>query len=301
MEEKSTKKFNLSQYSAVAGAIIAGGGVNAQIVYNDISPDRVIDKNSPNADNVVDFNADATPDLLLVAASTSNAYTSYGVVVKQDFAIALAPVANGFLGTASTGGSVTPTLLMNGNDIGPTGVFGNNPLASPYSAFGSGFLASAGVVSYTASASYNYGWTSGNFVNTTNAYLGMKFKIGTATHYGWVRFDVSADSKTITLKDHAYNTVANQGMLAGQMLNLDNVAVENKVTIKTHLDEAFINVTPDLIGGEMVIINMAGQEVKSSVIGDVNAKMTYEGLDSGIYTLVARFESGSVNKKIYVR
>jgi hypothetical protein len=90
-------------------------------------------------------------------------------------------------------------------------------------------------------------------------------------------------------------------MLAGQMLNLDNVAVENKVTIKTHLDEAFINVTPDLIGGEMVIINMAGQEVKSSVIGDVNAKMTYEGLDSGIYTLVARFESGSVNKKIYVR
>ncbi|MFN6015503.1 MAG: T9SS type A sorting domain-containing protein [Flavobacteriales bacterium] len=77
--------------------------------------------------------------------------------------------------------------------------------------------------------------------------------------------------------------------------------MDNKVSIKTQLDEALINVTPDLVGGELVIINMAGQEVKSQVIGDVNAKITYEGLETGIYTLVARFEAGSVTKKIYVR
>jgi len=77
--------------------------------------------------------------------------------------------------------------------------------------------------------------------------------------------------------------------------------VEDKVSIKTMLDEASINVTPDLIGGTMVITNMAGQEVKTEAISDINSKINYAGLGTGVYILEARFDSGSVNKKIYVR
>jgi hypothetical protein len=67
------------------------------------------------------------------------------------------------------------------------------------------------------------------------------------------------------------------------------------------LDEASINVTPDLIGGTMVITNMAGQEVKTAAISDINSKINYTGLGTGVYILEARFDTGSVNKKIYVR
>jgi hypothetical protein len=56
-----------------------------------------------------------------------------------------------------------------------------------------------------------------------------------------------------------------------------------------------------LIGGTMVITNMAGQEVKAAAISDINSKINYTGLGTGVYILEARFDSGSVNKKIYVR
>ena len=85
------------------------------------------------------------------------------------------------------------------------------------------------------------------------------------------------------------------------MAGLENFAVDNKVTIKTTLDEAMINVTPDLIGGSLVITDMAGKEVKSALINDINAKISYTGLNTGVYFVEARFESGSVNKKVYVK
>lgn len=301
MAKNSTKKnSNLSKYTAVAGAVIASGAVNSQVVYTDIT-DVVVDKNNATGYQL-DFNNDATADVVLavqnnVASGTFPYTTSSGSVmniaytVDASYAVAAANAGGGLMGSGSS--SFNVTALNNGDQINNAGGFGGT-LSSP------GMLAYAG--SYTLpSFSYSGTFAGGNFIGATDKFIGAKFTAGLATHYGWIRVDVAADASTITVKDFAYNSTADAAINAGEMANLENFAVENKVTIKTHLDEAFINVTPDLIGGELVIINMAGQEVKSSVIGDVNAKITYDGLDTGIYTLVARFESGSVNKKIYVR
>ena len=62
MKKKSTQlnESKLARYSAVAGTVLASGAVNAQIVYNDVNPDAVIDKNSgPYA---IDFTNDANDD-----------------------------------------------------------------------------------------------------------------------------------------------------------------------------------------------------------------------------------------------
>jgi nicotinamidase-related amidase len=73
------------------------------------------------------------------------------------------------------------------------------------------------------------------------------------------------------------------------------------VTIKTQLEQAIINVTPDLIGGEIAMIDMSGREAKVVVISDVNTVVSFDGVDTGVYMLTARFEDGSVSKKVYVK
>jgi hypothetical protein len=50
-----------------------------------------------------------------------------------------------------------------------------------------------------------------------NRFLGVRFKIGGATHYGWVRLTVLTDNRTITatITGYAYETVPNKPILAG--------------------------------------------------------------------------------------
>jgi hypothetical protein len=296
MAEKTTKKSTLTKYTAVAGAVIASSSVNAQIVYTDVNPDVVLDKNATPYQ--LDFNADATADLVLQVGAITGAtgtFSSFSYTLNASYAAVGVNTGGGVLGS-SVSSSFAPTALNNGDAIGAAGVFGGTGSSGA-------LLAAAGAFVFPA-ISYTYPVAQGAFLAVNDKFLGAKFTAGANTHYGWVRLsctDISAGLMTLTIKDYAYNGTADGGINAGQMAGLEDVAVDNKVTIKTHLDEAFINVTPDLIGGELVIVSMTGQEVKSQVIGDINAKITYEGLETGIYTLVARFESGSVNKKIYVR
>jgi hypothetical protein len=46
---------------------------------------------------------------------------------------------------------------------------------------------------------------------------------------------------------------------------------------------------------------MSGQIVKTVKITDIETVITYDGVDTGIYSVNAKFESGSVNKKVYVK
>lgn len=69
---------------------------------------------------------------------------------------------------------------------------------------------------------YSYrGWFSswGPWANVTDRFLGLRFKIGQNTHYGWVRMDVSANPAFLTIaatvKDWAYESVPGAGIHAG--------------------------------------------------------------------------------------
>jgi hypothetical protein len=62
MKKKITlDEAKLARFTAVAGAVIAGSNVNAQIVYQDINPDVVVNIANPNY--ALDFNNDAAPDV----------------------------------------------------------------------------------------------------------------------------------------------------------------------------------------------------------------------------------------------
>jgi hypothetical protein len=65
------------------------------------------------------------------------------------------------------------------------------------------------------STHYSYG----SWLNVSNRYLGVRFKIAGKVHYGWARLSVAADQHahvTATLTGYAYETIPNKAITAGQ-------------------------------------------------------------------------------------
>jgi len=75
----------------------------------------------------------------------------------------------------------------------------------------------------------------GSWVNVTNRYLGFKFKIRGATHYGWARLDVSLTNGIVvgTLTGYAYETIPNQPIITGKTKGRDVITVQSNSTPTT--------------------------------------------------------------------
>lgn len=60
---------------------------------------------------------------------------------------------------------------------------------------------------------------SGPWANVSGKYLALKIQVGTDFYYGWIKLGVSiaSYSVSITIMEYAYNSVANQPILAGQV------------------------------------------------------------------------------------
>jgi hypothetical protein len=69
----------------------------------------------------------------------------------------------------------------------------------------------------------------GSWVNVTNRYLGFKFKILGATHYGWARLNVSVTGGVVvgTLTGYAYETIPNKPIIAGKTKGPDVITVHS--------------------------------------------------------------------------
>ena len=283
----------LAGFTAMAGAVIAGSAADAQIVYSDVNPDVVVDTTSGIYD--LDFNNDAIPDASFSVVHASGSLTYSGIPITYDVSYALAyPGAGGGLQMSLVPGSsssMTSAIapLNNGDAINPGAMFTSS----------GGYLGAEGLAIISGFGSYPI--QAGEFLGVSDKFLGVKFVAGANTHYGWVRLDVAGDASTITIKDYAFNAFPDGEILAGQMVGLENIAVDEKVTVKTTLNEALINVTPDLIGGTVNMYNMSGQLVASTSIQDVDTKLSFEGIETGIYTVSAQFDAGQVTKKVYVK
>lgn len=284
----------LAGFTAMAGAVIAGNSVDAQIVYTDVNPDVVVDVNNPNYD--LDLNNDAITDVSFLVDSTAGSATYSGIPFTYNATYAVAyPAPGGGLQMSLVPGSSSSMTsavapLNNGDAINAGAMFDS-----------SGGTLGVDVLVNIPLLGYTYAYQGGEFLGVSDKFLGVKFTAGANTHFGWVRLDVAADASTITIKDHAFNAFPNGEILAGQMVGLENIAVDEKVTVKTTLNEALINVTPDLIGGTVNMYSMSGQLVASTTIQDVDTKLSFEGIETGIYTVAAQFDAGHVTKKVYVK
>jgi hypothetical protein len=110
------------------------------------------------------------------------------------------------VGAVGTKGNFYASALARGAKIGPSAHFSSKGLAEIERAHG-----------IDASSNYSrklYGNWGGN---PANRYIGVKFLIDGATHYGWVRLTVTTEPRGVaaTITAYAYETTANKRILAG--------------------------------------------------------------------------------------
>ncbi|MDX2362594.1 MAG: T9SS type A sorting domain-containing protein [Crocinitomicaceae bacterium] len=290
MSNSTNNKKNLGKYTAIAGAFLASGAVNAQIQYTDVDPDQVVDMN--NSPFNLDMDGDAVNDVIFNVGVVSGSGTYGGGLVNYFYsgnvASASAP-AGGVVGSVSSQASMyIASGLSSGSAINSSANF-----------LSFGILAGDIDVVLTGIYSTTLNQTPGGFVGQTDKFLGVTFDISGSTHYGWIRLD--ATDTQITIKDYAYVVNADVEILAGQTVGLDDVDISQKVSFKTLVDHAVINVTPDLIGGAITITDMQGREVSSTDIEDLNTTVDYSNVNSGIYMIAVQAKSGIVSKKVYIR
>jgi hypothetical protein len=285
----------LKQYTAVAGAIVAQGNINAQVVVTDLNPDVIVD--SLSAPYSLDFNNDANPELNFFVQHINGSSSTQGVQFTYDGAVAglnITPGMNliGAPGTGSSSSSFQLTALNNGDPIASAANFGT----SANNILGLDMIVDAGLFGQIPIQQ-------GNFLNQSNKYLGGKLTAGANTFYGWVELSVNSNASQITIHKYAYQSTPNTSILAGEGGNsgLEQVALENKVTIIGTPENVKINVTPDLIGATVSIVSMSGQSLKSDVLTDVNNTISFDGISTGIYQVVVSTSTEKTTERVYIK
>jgi hypothetical protein len=187
--DKHLNLYTLAASAAGVGLLAFAQPAEAEIVY---TPAHLTFR--AGTSYFLDVNNDGTPDFQLKdAASQFNA------------GLSVHPWANGSAVSNAVEigqGSLDPLALNSGAGIGRGKAF-YGCLSCSYGQL----LAGA-----------NKAGDSGDWVNVTNRYMGIKFFVGGKTYYGWARLSVRVNGMSVTgvLTGYAYENTPNHPIRAGQ-------------------------------------------------------------------------------------
>ena len=191
---KKNKNKNLSKklkrYGALVAAVSGTSQSDGAIVYTDVSPDFA---GGIGSQYFLDLNNDGTDDFRIYSVQSGSSSYSYVNLYIEPLG-----ANNDVLGSGSSNYAY-PFALNSGQTIsaGGSSWFNNG--------YGSGYQ----------SMVWGYSNSLGNWPSATDKYLGLRIQVGGNTYYGWARLDVNADGSSFTVKDYAYEDVANLSINAG--------------------------------------------------------------------------------------
>jgi hypothetical protein len=133
--------------------------------------------------------------------------------------------------------------------------------------------------------------------DVTDKYLGLRFQILGATHYGWARLDVGELPDMWILKDYAYNSVAGESIMAGQtVLGIEDHAVSKVKIVALNKTIALFNLPQ---ATDYSVYTMAGKLALDGKITN-SSKYSIEAntLSTGVYIIELRdLNSNAVVRK----
>jgi hypothetical protein len=189
------------------------------IVYTDVNPDTTVKcfiqsatyLDSCSSIYFLDLNKDGINDFSIKysarKAGIGNLLSSYNYNIPR--------INSNVIVTPLSGNAVYDTIKYQGNliDGGLKWVTSIPPLASTINLFQR--------CSGNNSPMVLFCWgpviISGNWSGQIDKYLPLKLNVGTNVYYGWARLDVAIGGTSFTIKEYAYNSKSNQGILAGQV------------------------------------------------------------------------------------
>jgi len=274
---KTLLNNKLKSYSAIAGAVVAGSSAaNAQIVYTDVNPDSVLTvANGTLSEYDVDFDGDANIDVAV--ATYGYLYGSYQI----NYSLTFIPGTSAVLAATGTyGGEITG--LSSGSAIDPMSTSWMDTTAN-----GGGTFFNLATINGTPAA--------GTMATGVDQCIGVRFMVGTNTHYGWVRIQLASDLSTTTVKDYAYKTAPNTGLNCGETgLGIAEMPSTqwfagtkgNTIVVSAKVD------------GDVTVIDAAGRLVANGQVVNGTASITVENAQAGMYIVNFTSNAGSGSKKV---
>ena len=157
-------------------------------------------------------------------------------------------------------------------------------------------------------------WPNEPYINTSaysswngkHKYAGLQLVVGNATLYGWLNLEVSADGKTMTLYDWAFNTQPEGAIIAGQIPSSSplNKLDPNDLIVSPNpfVNQLLITLAQPLKEpASLQILDLTGKLVfqeKLSSLGSTNHRIQASFLTSGVYFLKITSPSLAVTRKI---
>ena len=280
----------LKTYSLVAGAITFVPDVNGAIIYTDVNPDTTYFDPAMGEKFVhnIDFNGDGTNDVTMTLGvvgfvNINTHTTTYIFAYAYEIAAEI---------------SATPTAYAWGTAI----VF------STSSGIGTGNNWQSDLAMLDWHHYHNGSTSAGNITGLwhgqSGKYLGIKFKIGSNIHYGWVQLSVSVNYPVaLTIHSYAYETCPDVAITAGQTFGTCvPISVEDQEVEQGMVDVYGFGNEIHIAGvskGSVSIYNAIGQEIKTSRLTSTNTTLQI-GDPEGVY--IVRVNSGGkqITKKVYL-
>lgn len=204
-------------FAFTISAMMFSAIVNAQIISTDVNPDIVRSCTYPpvcTGDYLLDLNNDGINDFTLSprakqfscgnctrSGAASQGTRDSGVIISTSQSWIADTVIGYALNSpidSSLGWTNSLHILANNGELcQPCPITSHNP--------GGTYRTSQGIT--------------GPFANVSGKYLALRVQVGTNFYYGWIKLGVSiaSYSVSITIMEYAYNSVANQPILAGQI------------------------------------------------------------------------------------
>ena len=288
MNNNSTLENKLKKYTALASGItVIAGAANAQVMHTDLNPDVIV--TGQGASYIMDLNADGTPDFSFYTADTTINGTTSGMSYTLDIKAGIVYPGSGNSWMANSS-DTTVANVPSGSSIGASDF---NGLGTSGSYLGMMLDISVPLLGYSVT------YPAGNFLGV-DGFVGLKFDVSGATHYGWARVEVSSGSDTIIVKEYAYEATAGSSIQAGANgVGIDEIS--SLVEVRNINNEILILTTGKLDNAEATITSISGKQIASQAINNQVEKIKLNDISSGIYFVNINSDRGSITKKVYVR
>lgn len=265
----------------------------AQAVYVDIDPDCILSFDLDT--KILDLDDNGSTDFIFFNWSYYT-FTSLGDSELRQALFANPNIhTNAIEGNAInyySGLQIFPYALSNSDNV--------NNLAN----FQSSFFQKMAFRTYDSFGLANQG---GNwFPEAIDKYLGVKFTDeNDCYHYGWIRCDVKDEGRTLVIKDYAYETKCDVGILAGDKTGDTTTTIstgtfsESEIDIYTTGTMLYINLGLNQHFGILHIYDLSGKEIKNSVITPGMSNLEIKN-GPGVYIIQIMTPNCFINKEIVI-
>lgn len=278
--KKETSHSEALRYLSVAGGVLALNSVQAQIKYVDL-PDTTLNTNNAFFDLNIDEDTLGVVDYRFIQYVDSGAFNINGSFIQ-----AVSNAGNSVLGL-DYANYAYPFNLSPGDSIGPRQVFKG---AGGASAFGQLALTVDGV-----------SYPNDKFKGAVNGLIGLRFRADRAdtirSFYAWIRVEVAADNKSMTIKDFAWNEAYGEGIKAGEgapWIGQEEVELKSNLSLQQLGQDLLL--TSAQAAAELNIYNLQGALIESRLIEKGEARIKLDFLSKGI--LVAKLSDGKQEEQL---